>query len=263
MPSRQEVLEAMRVLSEEIIESLHILFCMIFSMTRAVQPEEPVSDAEMNPIHQLVTEVRNQKAKISELGKIITSRFLQNQAPNPGPRSMSPLNNVMTGFESWEEAEMEAAELDMLSGVHVLHSHGVGQSISPQLSTPVMPSQAAPAVAPAAKSATRIAGIPIPARQLPAKVEAATPGQDSQSSSNNHGQIALTQAALEAWGAKSITWGRKHMGKTYVATYDSDPGYTKWILARMDSLNGEMEDYANYAITRQRLEEAAMRHVVN
>lgn len=263
MPSRQEVLEAMRVLSEEIIESLRILFCMIFSMTRAVQPEEQVSDAEMNPIHQLVTEVRNQKAKISELGKIITSRFLQNQAPNPGPRSMSPPSNGMTGFESWEEAEMEAAELDMLSGVHVIHSHGVGPSTSPQSSTPVIPSQAAPAVAPAAKSATRIAGIPLPGRQLPAQMEAAPTGQGSQQSSNNHGQIALTQAALEAWGNKNITWGRKHTGKTYVATYESDPGYNKWILARMDSLTGEMEDFANYVNTRQRLEEAAMRHVAN
>ena len=158
---------------------------------------------------------------------------------------------------------MEAAELDMLSGVHMIHSHGVGQSTSPQPSTPVIPSQAAPAVLPAAKSATRIAGIPVPGRQLPAQVEIVNPGQDSQQSSNNHGQIALTQAALEAWGAKSITWGRKHVGKTYVATYDSDPGYTKWILARRDSLAGEMEDYANYAITRRHLEEAAMRHVAN
>ena len=136
---------------------------------------------------------------------------------------MSPPTNVMTGFESWEEAEMEAAELDMLSGVHVIHSHGVGQSTSPQLSTPVIPSQAAPAAAPATKSATRIAGIPLPGRPLPAPMEAATTGQSSQQSSNNHGQIALTQAALEAWGAKNITWGRKHTGKTFVATYIQTP----------------------------------------
>ena len=263
MPSRQEVLEAMRVLSEEIIESLRILFCMIFSMTRAIQPEEQVSEAEMNPIHQLVAEARNQKAKISAWGKIITSRFLN---PNmiPGPYPQSPQKVVTpTDLESWEEAEMEAAELDMMVGVSGLHSLGVGPNTSPPSVTQKVPSQAAPAVVNANKGPTKIAGIPIPGRQLPARSESATPGQSSQPSSNNHGQIALTQAALEAWGEKSISWGRKHLGKTYVMTYDNDPGYTKWILARVGSLTPEMEDYGNYAITRQRLEEAAVRHSVS
>ena len=80
-------------------------------------------------------------------------------------------------------------------------------------------------------------------------------------SENSNGQLAMTRAALEAWGKKIIAWGKKHPGKTYVETYDSDASYTKWILSRMSTLSEEMVDYANYALTRRHLEEAALRHV--
>ena len=36
MPNRQEVLDALRILSEEVLESLRVLFYMLFTMTRAV-----------------------------------------------------------------------------------------------------------------------------------------------------------------------------------------------------------------------------------
>jgi len=80
MPNRQEVLDALRILSEEVIESLRILFYMLFTMTRAVQPEETravqpeegVTEAE-TPINHLVAEVRSQKAKITELGEMYRS----------------------------------------------------------------------------------------------------------------------------------------------------------------------------------------------
>ena len=48
MPNRQEVLDALRILSEEVLESLRILFhlfYMLVTMTRAVQPEEGVTEA--------------------------------------------------------------------------------------------------------------------------------------------------------------------------------------------------------------------------
>ena len=44
----------------------------------------------------------------------------------------------------------------------------------------------------------------------------------SQDQNNSHGQLALTQAALEAWGNKVIASGKKHPGKRYV---------TKWVLS--------------------------------
>jgi hypothetical protein len=80
---------------------------------------------------------------------------------------------------------------------------------------------------------------------------------------NNVHQVSLTQAALDTWGQKVITWGKKCKGDSYVATYEQDPSYVKWILARVDSLNEVMEDFANYCITRRRLEEVARQQIVN
>ena len=124
MPNRQEVLDALRILSEDFLESLRILFhlfYMLVTMTRAVQPEEGVTEADMTPINHLVAEVRSQKAKITELGEIIQKRFLQSQSNPSGPRSSSPVNSATVGLESWEIAELEAAEMEV--PVHAVSQH--------------------------------------------------------------------------------------------------------------------------------------------
>ena len=54
-----------------------------------------------------------------------------------------------------------------------------------------------------------------------------------------------------------MTWGKKHKGDSYEATYEQDGGYVKWVLARVGSLHEELEDFGNYATTRRRLEMAA------
>ena len=97
MPNRQEVLDALRILSEEVLESLRVLFYMLFTMTRAVQPEEGVTEADMTPINHLLAEVCSQKAKITELGEIIQKRFLQSQSNSSGPTPSSPVNSATMG----------------------------------------------------------------------------------------------------------------------------------------------------------------------
>ena len=77
----------------------------------------------MTPINHLVAEVRSQKAKITELGEIIQKRFLQSQSNPSGPRSSSPVNSATVGLESWEIAELEAAEMEV-------PVHGVSQHLS-------------------------------------------------------------------------------------------------------------------------------------
>ena len=99
----------------------------------------------------------------------------------------------------------------------------------------------------------KIAGIPLRGHHSHA---AGSHSADNQSA-NSQNQLALTQATLDSWGNKVVTWGKKHKGDTYVTTYEGDSGYVQWILARIGSLNTELEDFANYAITRRRLEEAA------
>ena len=73
MPNQQDVLDALGILSEEVLESLRFLSYMLFTMTRTVQPEEGVTEAEMTSINHLVAEVRSQKAKITELGEMYRS----------------------------------------------------------------------------------------------------------------------------------------------------------------------------------------------
>ena len=104
---------------------------------------------------------------------------------------------------------------------------------------------------------TRIAGMPISGSQ-PA---AARPSPHQAQIEVEANQVALTQTALESWGQKVVTWGKKNKGQVYVNVYEKDVGYVKWVLARVGNLHEDIEDFANYAITRRRLENVAMQNV--
>ena len=122
MPNRQEVLDALRILSEDFLESLRILFhlfYMLVTMTRAVQPEEGVTEADMTPINHLVAEVRSQKAKITELGRSYRNASCK---VSPTPVDQRHRAHATMGLESWEIAEVEAAEMDV-------PVHGVRQNL--------------------------------------------------------------------------------------------------------------------------------------
>ena len=85
--------------------------------------------------------------------------------------------------------------------------------------------------------------------------------KDHQRMQNSQSQVALTQAALEAWGKQDYHMGKEASGKDIREHLRiRDPGYTKWILSRISNLGEDMEDYANYAMTRRHLEEAALKH---
>ena len=102
-------------------------------------------------------------------------------------------------------------------------------------------------------------GSPLP-RSPPTPAEAApAPVMNNQTGS----QLALTQAALDTWGQKIVTWGKKNKGRSFVVTYEQDHGYVKWILARIGSLHEDIEDFANYCLTRRRLEEVARQQILN
>jgi hypothetical protein len=254
MPSRQQVLEALRTISEEVLESLRILLFMIFTMTKAVPPDEEMQESEMNPINQLVNEVRSQKAKISELGYLITNKLLD-QPQSSGPQPSSPPLSQTTALESWEIAELEAAGMEGSFHQEVPSQAAPGPSTFQPTSRTMMSSPAPQATN---KPSPKIAGIstrgpPLVTNQGRSTTSAILP------ESNN--QLSMTQAALDAWGQKVIGWGKKHMGDTYQVAYDTDSGYTKWILSRINSLSEDLEDYGNYCLTRRRLEEAALRHV--
>ena len=104
-------------------------------------------------------------------------------------------------------------------------------------------------------SGYKVAGIP-----LPSSHQQPVAGASGQGSNDNH-QLALTQSALEQWGRKSITRGKKHPGKSFQEVFDTDPGYTRWVQARSGNLHEDVGDYLNYANTRQRLQTMAQQNV--
>lgn len=240
MPNRQEVLEGFRQLAEEILQSLRCLFTMLFAMTKPLSPEETVTEQEMEPIRQLVNEVKSQRMKITELSHLIMSQ--QQCAP------VSPTSLGGPTSDAWEAIEMEAeanqsTEVPGTSQAAQVHTTSVPIALGQNLMTSTGQG----------KSGMKIAGIPLRGHHSHA---AGSHSADNQSA-NSQNQLALTQATLDSWGNKVVTWGKKHKGDTYVTTYEGDSGYVQWILARIGSLNTELEDFANYAITRRRLEEAA------
>ena len=150
MPTRQDVLEALRSLSEEVLASLRLLF----SMTSANQPQEPVSEQEMHPIQQLIQEVKNQRNKIMELSNIISSQFNR----STGKRAPRPTGTETVSGASWEVAELEEIMQDLAPPELPKSSRARGPSTSPprSLNQPTNP----PTITQHHR-VTRIAGMPI------------------------------------------------------------------------------------------------------
>ena len=108
MPTRQEVLEALRTVAEAVLASLKLLLTIVFTVTSAIEPNLEATEAQMNPVNQLIQEVTQQRLKIDQLGTIIQSQFLQKPPANPGP-SMSFQNpQISIGKPNWcpQEAKL-------------------------------------------------------------------------------------------------------------------------------------------------------------
>jgi len=247
MPTRQEVFEGLRSLSEEVLESLRILFCMLFALTKAISPEEQVTEQDVTPINRLIQEVRTQRQKISELGQIIAIRFTDPQARSSGPQSPGTRDPTDLWEIMDEEEELMVPSVPPMSVAGAQSAPDLG--ISPPMVLPkTLPSPLSPVRGPT----TKIAGMPISGRP------SGSPSTAMAAQIPPNHQVALTQQALTSWGQKKVTWGKKHPGKTYQVVYDGDQGYVKWVMARLGNLSEDVEDFANYAVTRQRLEMAAM-----
>eukprot|EP00435_Cladocopium_sp_Y103_P063197 s350_g24.t1 len=74
-------------------------------------------------------------------------------------------------------------------------------------------------------------------------------------------QLMVTQASLESWGNKVVTFGKKHLKARYAHVYESDQGYVKWVLSRVDSLSEEVADFGSYARARMQLEQLAANQI--
>ena len=67
-------------------------------------------------------------------------------------------------------------------------------------------------------------------------------------------QPQSTQVSLADWGSASITWGKKHKGKTYQEVFQTDIGYYHWSLARFQGFPPNQQDFVRYCQVRLELE---------
>lgn len=58
--------------------------------------------------------------------------------------------------------------------------------------------------------------------------------------------LAWTTTAMERWGQKLVSWGKKHPGKLYSVVYETDAQYVGWCLSRINSLEAPISDFARY-----------------
>lgn len=246
MPTRQEVLEALRTVAEEVLASLKLLMTIVFTMTSAIDPNQEATDLQMNPVNQLIHEVAQQRRTIDQLGNLIQAQFLQKPPTGPGP-IVSPVNHV-PGSEDFEwEAEMVPHQSQAASTV---------PSSSQSMPAVMMNARAPNNQPPPMPVRQPIPQGPMTPSARPPAAMMGSPGS-SYAASEIGSQLMVTQASLESWGNKIVGFGKKHLRSRYAHVYESDPGYIKWILARADNLSEDVADFASYARARNQLEQLA------
>lgn len=254
MPTRQELLDSLRSLAEQMMESLRMMLTIVFAMTTAISPELPATEMESSPINQLIQEVTRQRSTIEQLGNVITQQ----------------LNQQQVNQQSQTQVAQMAQQFMM----------------SPPRNNRPHPSRGIPELASSVASSewnfegdldeTELPSLPIPmplptghpSSQVPCTSTTSTMNHENQRT--NHGRagvppsngppsgsraLAPTGGALEQWGRKTITWGTKHPGRTYRDVYEQDQGYVRWVLARPNA-TGDIIDFFNYATARKALEDS-------
>ena len=235
------------------MESLRILFYMLFTMTKAVEPETQMQESELGPNQPVGERSSQSEGKDSGTGEHHHQPIQSGQVNDQWTENHEPKSFGDDGFRVVGGRR---------NGVPRNRPH-VQWSLPWKWSGPqYFAASFATENDEQCSNASSSCQVSNQDRWNSSSGRNDQGPRSSQDQNNSQGQLALTQAALEAWGNKVIAWGKKHPGKTYVQVYDTDPGYTKWVLSRMSSLSEDMEDYANYALTRHRLEEAALKHAV-
>ena len=219
-------------------------------MTSAIEPNLEATEVQMNPVNQLIQEVTQQRMKIDQLGTIIQSQFLQKPPANPGP-SMSPGIPVPESADFDWETELVPTGSQAASVVPSSSQQMPSTMMTAQVQVPQIP--------------------PLPIRQ-PAKSQPVTPNLrvpataaaspvSSYGVSEIGSQLMVTQASLESWGNKIVNFGKKHLRSRYAQVYETDQGYVKWVLSRMDSLSEEVADFGSYSRARKQLEQLALNQI--
>eukprot|EP00434_Breviolum_minutum_P001860 symbB.v1.2.001649.t1/scaffold86.1/size363240/8 len=190
--------------------------------------DRAVPDDQAQAIQRLNNEVISQRNRIEEIARLLRQ---------PGSPSRFDLN-LSTTLNSDDEFEhVDLAGLPMGETSPPRRSRATGTSLRvntsrTQTSQPVVTSTPA--------------AYPAPAPSTPAIPAAPMAGT----------QLVHTAQALESWGCKRISWGKKHVSKQYREVYEIDPGYVEWIRARASTLTPAMSDFLTYCQAREGVEQS-------
>eukprot|EP00435_Cladocopium_sp_Y103_P061513 s350_g23.t1 len=241
-----DVLEALRTVAEEVLASLRLLMSIVFTMTSAIDPAMEATEVQMNPVNQLIHEVAQQRQKIDQLGTLIQTQFLQKPPANPGPTHVPE-----SGDSEWEAEMMPTGS----------QAASVVPSSSQQMPQMMMNARSQPAHPPTLPQRAPVSMQPPGTPNVRTNAVPQGSPVSSYGASEIGSQLMVTQASLESWGNKVVTFGKKHLKARYAHVYESDQGYVKWVLSRVDSLSEEVADFGSYARARMQLEQLAANQI--
>lgn len=202
---------------------------ILMSQLEVLDSDRAVPDDQAQAIQRLNNEVISQRNRIEEIARLLRQ---------PGSPSRFDLN-LSTTLNSDDEFEhVDLAGLPTGETSPPRRSRATGTSLRvntsrTQTSQPVVTSTPAT--------------YPVPAPSTPATVPAPPMAGT---------QLVHTAQALESWGCKRISWGKKHISKQYREVYEIDPGYVEWIRARASTLTPAMSDFLMYCQAREGVEQS-------
>ena len=250
MPTRGEMLQMVKNMAENVVHSLQTLLMILLNQvaTQVSSQEVPMEQATM--MNQLMNEVQSQKEKIEELADL-----MKNQALSPSRRDEAFTLLTESDLEVWDQEVRVYQQPQAAKASPVTH----GVSTTPMTSPPTRGRSTAAGkgsfLAPQTKG--RVVGTAtMLERTAPETPPHGSPSSGAEPMGSQLNQsLAWTTTAMEQWGMKRVTWGKKHPGKTYQAVYEQDSQYVSWCLSRINSLDAQIGDFARYCQTRQQMEQ--------
>ena len=199
-------------------------------------------------MNELLTWVQAQRERIGELADLMKQHA---SSPKRGEEAFVLLTE--SDVEVWDQEVRVFQE-------PAARSDPMPAKVQPPMQTPPrVKSSAAGKGNFLAQQPSRIAGVAsLVGTTSPGTPSPSSPANDQargQGSQHANQSLAWTTTAMDQWGQKRVTWGKKHPGKTYQLVYETDSQYVSWCLSRINSLDAQIGDFARYCQTRQQMEE--------
>ena len=216
MPTRGELMQMVKSIAENVMQSLQTLLTILLNQVATQVSNQEVPQNQASMMSELLSEVQSQKEKIEELAHMMKH--------SPSPKRTSTEDDLVVLTES--DLEVWDQEVRVYQ-----HARTGGKPMIPpaRTSAPMSPPQKVKSVAAGKGSfaapgmsgqmVASLVGITSPGTPSHVHSPGSERGQSSQGPSNSH-SLAWTTTAMDQWGQKLVTWGKKHPGKQFAQVYE-------------------------------------------